>query len=340
MIVDLFYTIFIFIILVAITLCGARHRKCIDIRDSISRVNMFRGVFALEIVIGHIVRYENTLLKLLGNFMIISVAYFFFVSAIGMVNSYKSKDNYMKSFISSKCLYLFVLAIVVYIFNNIIDIVCPFDLGYACFSGDIFTNFISNTNWYIWELLFFYLLFYFVYRFNIKHKAFLISIVTIFMSIAVFYGGFSIAFYASAFSFPLGIIYGEYYGNINKKVKSKYTVLCSCIFMFVGLVSLMLPQSSIIGMLILRNINCISVMILLMFFVNFIEIKNKAILFLCKYSTEIYLFQFVYLRLMSKIDINYKIKIFVVLAMDILTAIILKPIFEIVRKKLKEINRG
>lgn len=50
--------------------CGGRN-------DLLKRLNSMRGIFAIEIVIGHVIRYENTILYPLGKFMIISVAFSF-----------------------------------------------------------------------------------------------------------------------------------------------------------------------------------------------------------------------------------------------------------------------
>ena len=55
-------------------------------QELLGRYNMLRGIFALEIIVGHIIRFERTPLYLLGKVMIISVA--FFSVCIGLGNYY------------------------------------------------------------------------------------------------------------------------------------------------------------------------------------------------------------------------------------------------------------
>lgn len=66
-------------------------------------MNALRGIFAIEIVIGHVVRYENTWLYPFGKFMIISVAFFFFVSAFGMVSPIRNREMFtLRDFLREK----------------------------------------------------------------------------------------------------------------------------------------------------------------------------------------------------------------------------------------------
>lgn len=97
----------------------------------LQNLNNLRGFFALEIVIGHVIRYEQTILYPMGKFMICSVAFFFFVSAFGMAVSYEKKENYLNlNFILSKPVYLLALSILIFVFNLTVDTICPNDLSY------------------------------------------------------------------------------------------------------------------------------------------------------------------------------------------------------------------
>ena len=93
---DIIFSIFILAIFYFIIFYNTKRSPVSGRDDLLKRLNSMRGIFAVEIVIGHVVRYENTILYPLGKFMIISVAFFFFVSAFGMVISFQEKDNYLK----------------------------------------------------------------------------------------------------------------------------------------------------------------------------------------------------------------------------------------------------
>ncbi len=62
----------------------------LDKTEKLKRLNALRGWFAVQIILGHAV-YQDSALYPLCQFSIISVAYFFFVSAFGMVLSYQRK---------------------------------------------------------------------------------------------------------------------------------------------------------------------------------------------------------------------------------------------------------
>lgn len=75
---DIIFSIFILAIFYFIIFYNTKRSPVSGRDDLLKRLNSMRGIFAVEIVIGHVVRYENTILYPLGKFMIISVAFFFF----------------------------------------------------------------------------------------------------------------------------------------------------------------------------------------------------------------------------------------------------------------------
>lgn len=108
------FSICVFLIFAGFALFGCKKRST----DSLSRksclqnLNDLRGLFALEIVLGHVVRWETTILLPFGKFMICSVAFFFFVSAFGMAISHEEKENYLSyHFLISKPVCLFLITV-------------------------------------------------------------------------------------------------------------------------------------------------------------------------------------------------------------------------------------
>lgn len=85
---DIIFSLFILAIFLVIIFYNTRRAPVTGRDDLLKRLNGMRGIFAIEIVIGHVIRYEDTILYPLGKFMIISVAFFFFVSAFGMVKAF------------------------------------------------------------------------------------------------------------------------------------------------------------------------------------------------------------------------------------------------------------
>ena len=57
--------------------CHKRDTNITTRESWLQNLNDMRGIFALEIVLGHVIRHERSLLYPLGKFMICSVAYFF-----------------------------------------------------------------------------------------------------------------------------------------------------------------------------------------------------------------------------------------------------------------------
>lgn len=271
--------------------------------------------------------------------MIISVAFFFFVSAFGMIVSYEERGNYLQGFLLVKPFYLFVLAIVLYIYNYIISALCPIKLNDLL--GDYgFRSFLRCTNWYIWEQILFYLLFYFTYRYCKRKQIFIIFGVVVISAIISFLSGIPECWYASSFAFPLGLFIGKYYTQFAGFLSSLKGIFSTLILTLLGLISLILPQDSLIGMVFLRNVICIAFLFFLIRVLFSYSLGDNGISYiLCKYSTEIYLCQFIYLSIATSYGWNYKTGLIFVICFDLLSAWIMHPLVEKVRKGLKQLGK-
>lgn len=85
--------ILLFFVYIIFGNCEKHSSHNISRESCLTYLNRLRGIFAIEIVIGHVVRDEQTILYPLGKFMICSVAFFFFVSAFGMAVSYENSTE-------------------------------------------------------------------------------------------------------------------------------------------------------------------------------------------------------------------------------------------------------
>ena len=315
--------------------CKRQPDRNLSRESYLQNLNNLRGLFALEIVIGHVIRYEQTILYPMGKFMICSVAFFFFVSAFGMAVSYEKKNNYLSlHFILSKPVYLLILSVLIFILNAGIDAVCPNDLLFFT-PPYILHAYLTKTNWYLFSLILFYLLFFFTYKYLYKVRIPFICAVTVLMTVVMYLTGFIEGWWASSFAFPLGLIVGEHFTAVKKflfSIKGIVTVMLLSLF---GLSCLFVSEENIISFVFMRNSMCLAAILILLYVCTFLTLGNHTIArYLNRYSTEIYLTQFIWLRLTESYGLNYMIRMPIVLAATLISAMLLQPIVLFVKKAL------
>lgn len=322
------YSLFILLLLSCLFLwnCKKRNEDTLLRESCLQNLNNLRGLFALEIVMGHVVRYENTILLPLGKFMICSVAFFYFVSAFGMAVSFEKKKDYLNlGFLLSKPVYLFFLAVIFFVTGMVVDTLCPNDLSYI--TSGIPSAFLFTTNWYIWELIGFYIVYFLIYKFIPKFRVFLFGIITIILSVVMYQHGFWEAYVASTFAFPAGLLCGEHFSQVTKFLYSSKGVFTAMILAIFGLCCLLIKPENMISMIFMRNSLCLAVIMIMLYFCNYFTLgSNPVARFLCRYSTEIYLSQFICIRMAESYKWNYMIRMPFVLVFTIILAVILHPL--------------
>lgn len=327
------FSVMIYVFFAMLLLWGSRPAKVEREEDYFSNFNSLRGLFAIEIVIGHVIRYESGLLYPLGKFMIISVAYFFFVSAYGLTRSFHLKEKYLEHFLFRKCVYLLAIAGVAFVFRTLL-LLCA---GRYESSTNIFRQFLNWTNWYIWELLIFYVLFYVVYRNLSKYRITVIALVTVLMITVLFFTGAKEMWFASALAFPAGLVFYEHFGEVTGFLgtfRGKWVVL---LLTAAGLAALFLGEDSYLGMVWLRNAMCLAGICILFYFLSCVSTGNRFLRKLGKYSAELYLYQFIYLNLVNG-QWDFRIRILVVCALTGLTAVIMHPVNDKIRQEILRIS--
>lgn len=335
--VDIIFVSMVLLVFVCVVFWGAEYKTVGDGMDACYRLNSLRGIFAMEIVVGHVIRYDRTLLYPMGKFMIIAVAYFFFVSAFGMARSFQRKENYLQNhFLLPKAGYLFCLAVIVYALAVLTDGLIPLDLGYYQGVRHIILNFPAKTNWYIWEQIFFYILFYLVYSYLKQYRILCITIVTLIMITAVFLAGWSQGFYCSTLAFPLGLYFGEHYERCQNILKGWRGILIAVVLSLIGFGSQLFGTDSLLGMVYLRNIMCLGGIVVLLLVTKRFCFDNAVLRFLGKYSTEIYLLQFIFLWISRVTDWDYKVRIIMVVCTTLTSAVLIHPLFASVKRRLQK----
>ncbi|MCR5576903.1 MAG: hypothetical protein K6F56_07835 [Oscillospiraceae bacterium] len=287
----------VYFLLFLLLVIGLKANPCSGASSLLSRFNSLRGIFAIEIILGHVIREDKTLLFPLGKIMIISVAFFFFVSAFGLSQSFHANKHYLDGFIRRKCGYLIYLILLIFLFNTVIAYFSPVETPYFPIKDAFVLHIFSVTNWYLIELLFFYLLFYCVYKYWYAHRYPIIIAVTAAGVVIAFYAGLQEHWYASALTFPLGLIFMENYECCSRFLSSPRGYLTVFVSTCLGMCSLLFGNTSLIGMVILRNLMCISAILLLAIILIHFEVSNPLLKYLTRYSTELYLCQFVFLRI-------------------------------------------
>lgn len=281
-------------ILLILFLYGVRIQKSDDSqKEMLQRFNDLRGVFALLIVIGHCsMRFEKEVLPFLfiHKFNMTGVCFFLFVSGWGLAYGYvegkKRADGFIRRKVVSLLLVSFISSLVYYILNEMI------------LSGNrdllqIFKFVLKNTNWYIWEMVFFYIIFYLCVRFNLKkHIVGILFAAAFFICAAAMAFHWERAFWFSAFSFPFGTFVNRFWDKINNSFR-KYKWLPALVFITgaISTFSVALPQDTVLGC-IARNFFGIMAMSILWIVLNYLKLVNRLLVFLKGISLEIYLYQF------------------------------------------------
>lgn len=313
-------------------LVGMRKSSGTREQDYLWRLNALRGIFAVEIVIGHAVRYADSYLWPFGRFMLISVGFFFFVSAFGMVHSYHSNPNYLNGFCKRKIGYLFGITLFVFAFNFIVDLLIPADAGYVSSLKEIPMQYLKKTNWYMFEQMAFYALFYVAYRYGKRGQIAFIAAVTFVFCMVAYVMGWDQEWYASSWLFALGLVFGEYYEQIMHVVRRPWMWGISLSLAAVGMSSLLVGES-MLSMVYLRNIMCVAAVLILIQILGYIQVQNSVVVWLGRYSAEVYLFQFLYLRITEAVKFDYKVGILFIVSLTLITAFCAHPIFGWIRRK-------
>lgn len=328
----------VYIIFLLLAAIGSKKRESLPTdKEALSELNGLRGFFALEVIVGHVVRYENNLLFPFGKFMIVSVGFFFYVSGFGLAYSLKNKEHYLNGrYILSKPVFLAAAALIVFLHYVITGLVSGVQLKFV--RPDVLKCFFSSTNWYIKEQILFYLLFFLIFLF-LKKRAGIIALfaATSAMVLFFYYSGMSEAWVASSFCFPLGVFVGDEFDKIKKYLYGIPGIVLSILLTAFGLMTLFVREENIFTMVVLRNMLCVGIVLGITALCGVVRLcYNKPVKLLCAVSTELYLFQFVWLELAGVVWEDYRIRLLFVLILTIAMAALFHPLF----KKMRAVFGG
>lgn len=207
--------------------------------------------------------------------------------------------------------------------NVIIDSIINRDASNLIRVIDI-KNFFLMTNWYVWELLMLYIVFYMSIRFNnnLKKVSIIISCFSIiFVSIAYILK-FENPWYGSTLCFVLGIFYYLYRKQFIEifVLRNPAIKFASCCLIMTVAIGLFFVQRGIIGLLVSRNIASVFFVILLLSCLHRISVGNNVSAWLGKSSYQIFLFHPLFINTLRPWIRNDVIYSFLVMGVTILAS--------------------
>lgn len=255
-----------------------------------------RGICALEIVIGHIgVASQSPWLFINRKAGVLVVGLFFFLSGYGLMYSLEKKENYMNKFLQIRMLKILLPALFVYLIYYVIEIIANHmhDFTTITIQYVLLWKFPQKINWYVTELLFLYLVFYFFYKYLSKRVAnVIVTLICLGTVVVMWYIGMGNPWYGSTLCFPLGIIYAQNEKKFYLKLEKKYIVIlgisialiCIGIFLFFAL-----DESSLIANLVGRNIASVSFCVAIIVILMKVRIGNRITDYIGTISYELFL---------------------------------------------------
>lgn len=311
-------------------------------KDSfLNYINKYRGILAVTVLLSHTWAYTGFEFLLPFNKIVtIAVFIFLFMSGAGLEKSNDVKANYYKHIWREKIPKLCLMAAEAYVFSCILEYAVSVFLQYNIkqyipFSAN---NFFINTNWYIYELLLFYILFSILSKLELKARiGFLWIFSIIFFFLFYFYAPVE-AYYDSIIGFTFGVSY-SHIRNYNKK-SEKISLFIVVVAIVVSAVCMLSGNTQNIWFAVIRNIMGICAVFILWEFSNrnmkfnrlFDATINKKI---CEISPELYFFHIPICAVIGVSVKNVYLRTVIILVGSFVTAILFNKIHKYIRKRRK-----
>lgn len=301
------------------------------------RYNNLRGYLAIIVLLSHIWGYTGLLLLVPFNKIVtIAVAMFFFLSGWGMVRSANKKEHYVKEIFTVKIPFLLWMAILAYAFSAILEKALLEKTIEGQFLPFGIWSFIRSTNWYVWELIVFYLLFSICVCF-IKREHWLLVVGTV--SAVAFVVLFKVGVVEAYYNSIIGFAFGMYLGNRNADMINRDSVkvpiyaiivlMCSFGCMFV------LNHESIL-FAVIRNIAAVGGILFVLWMLQYWNPIDDVSRWISKISPEIYFYHMPIALILSQLDMGVMVYVGSVIVISVIVAIIFNVIDNCVQIRLKK----
>lgn len=257
------------------------------------KVMALRGICAVEIMLGHIgIATESIVLYPNRKAGILFVGIFFALSGYGLMYSITNKKNYLKEFLRKRFGKILVPAYFIFLINLIVDSISGRDFNNLIKAVNL-KSFMEETNWYVWELLVMYIIFYICAKIDkslVKSQYLLLVFSLVFICVA-FGFGIDNPWYGSTLCFWLGIFYytqKDILFHLFSKYAFYFTIIGSIFLTFS--IGCFFVGEGIVGNLVARNCASMTFSILVIIWLHKFSIGNVVSIWLGKHSYEIFLF--------------------------------------------------
>ena len=303
-----------------------------------NQTNAIKGIMAILIFLSHFnsqITLENNTINSIYKliFRIIDqnmVAIFLFYSGYGIYVSYINKKNYIKTFFKKRILktliHFDIAVLLFFLLDKIMNIKYSLKEIILAFTG--WTS-IGNSNWFIFVILSLYLITWIIFSVlkNKKYNIHAVSALSIILIIILYFTKEKY-FYNTIMCFPLGMYWGKYKDIIDKKLDKHYWLITFCVVISFAIMTFL--RKNIIAYEFHSMLFCVIILLI----TNKIEINNRILAFLGKYSFEIYILQ----RLSFIVFKGYINNTYLLLVISFLTTVLLsiiyKKLLKVVDKKL------
>lgn len=306
----------------------------------VASINSMRGLFALEILVGHAVMHSGCGMPLdaYEKFLFVSVGFFFFASAFSIMHALDVRPSYFDGF-WKKPVTLAAFACISFLYDCLIALLSGTFAYYR--AGENFAVlFFQRTNWFLWELAGFYILFFLCFRtYHEKQGRAWRCILLFAAAAAVMTALYALemqpAWYISTAAFPTGILAAAFYDEIRSFLFSRKGIGIGLLLVTAGLFSIApLPiQEQYLGAVLLHNVFIAGSVILILLFSSLWNrsAHSKVYGFFQSHSLALYLSQFIFMRISDSRQFSLAPRMCLVIGGSVISAALLQPLYDAVK---------
>lgn len=266
-----------------------------------------RGLFAIEIMLGHLgIATNSFFLFPFRKAGILFVGCFFALSGYGLICGASKDASYFSGYWKKRIQTFIIPALLVFFLNTVVY----FSLGYISISEIPITILTSKKveliNWYVIEQFAFYFLFWLLYRKHTFWKAANIILVvgSILFIVAAFFLRLKNPWYGSTLCFSLGILYAQNTKSIHQFITSNFVFIfiTTTFLLFFSLIAfMMLPEGSFVANVLFRTVASSTFSLLTLVTLMHIRFGNAILFKIGSFSFEIYLLHPLFIFLFSSL---------------------------------------
>ncbi len=307
-----------------------------------SATGAIKGIFAVIILFSHMTGYVE-IVSTLGNNIFaaflarigqLMVTMFFFYSGYGIMESYQKKPNYEKGFLKNravKTLVHFDIAVLLYLLLNIvIGRYYEWQSYVFCWIG---WETIGNSNWFVFDMLLLYSITWFalkmVRRLSRMRNIWLLVLVSVlsigaWIVLAVVKG--TVCWYNTLLCYPFGMAFSM----IKPKLEKAITQKCGRYYLITGIVLATFAATYLMeGEISYSIAACLFTLLLTLISVK-VQINNRVLQWLGKYSFSIYILQRLPMRLFEHLGWNANAVVFslVSIAATLLLSVVFQKLLD------------